>query len=46
VFLGGKANIDSIADGIFKVLENIEELRGLEHRAIKAQGMSRADRVS
>jgi hypothetical protein len=46
LFLGGKANIDSIADGIFKVLENIEELRGLEHRAIKAQGMSRADRES
>jgi dTDP-4-amino-4,6-dideoxygalactose transaminase len=46
LFLGGKANIDNIADGIFKVLENIEELRGLEHRAIKAQGMSRADRVS
>src|SRR6202140_3285523 len=46
LFLGGKANIDSIANGIFKVLENIEELRGLEHRAIKAQGMSRADRES
>ncbi len=46
LFLGGKANIDSISDGIFKVLENIEELRGLEHRAIKAQGMSRADRES
>jgi len=46
LFLGGKANIDSIVDGMFKVLENIEELRGLEHRAIKAQGMSRADRVS
>src|SRR6202043_2343846 len=46
LFLGGKANIDSIADGIFKVLDNIEELRGLEHRAIKAQGMSRADRES
>jgi dTDP-4-amino-4,6-dideoxygalactose transaminase len=46
LFLGGKENVDSIADAIFKVLENIEELRGLEHRAIKAQGMSRADRES
>src|SRR6202048_3820907 len=46
LFLGGKANIDSIADAIFKVLENIEELGGLEHRAIKAQGLSRADRGS
>jgi hypothetical protein len=46
LFLGGKANIDSIAEAIFKVLENIEELRGLEHRAIKSQGLSRADRES
>jgi len=46
LFLGGKENVDSIADAIFKVLENIEELRGLEHRAITAQGQSRADRES
>lgn len=46
LFLGGKENVDSIADAMFKVLENIEELRGLEHRAIKAQGQSRADRES
>jgi dTDP-4-amino-4,6-dideoxygalactose transaminase len=46
LFLGGKENIDSIADAIFKVLENIEELRGLEHLTIKNQGLSRADRVS
>jgi dTDP-4-amino-4,6-dideoxygalactose transaminase len=46
LFLGGKENVDSIADAIFKVLENIDELRGLEHRAIKAQGQSRADRES
>jgi dTDP-4-amino-4,6-dideoxygalactose transaminase len=46
LFLGGKENVDSIADAIFKVLENIEELRGLEHRAIKAQGQSRAERES
>jgi hypothetical protein len=29
-----------------KVMENIEELRGLEHPAVKAQGQSRADRES
>src|SRR6202790_2204852 len=42
LFLGGKENVDSIVDAIKKVLENIEELRGLEHRAIKDQGLSRA----
>lgn len=46
LFLGAKENIDSIANAIKKVLENIEELRGLEHRAIKDQGLSRADRES
>ena len=46
LFLGGKEDIDSIVDAILKVLENIEELRGLEHRAIKAQSLSRADRES
>jgi dTDP-4-amino-4,6-dideoxygalactose transaminase len=46
LFLGGKENIDTIADAILKVLDNIEELRGLEHRAIRAQTLSRADRES
>jgi len=46
LFLGGKENVDSIVDAIGKVLENVEELRGLEHRAIKDQGLSRADRES
>jgi len=46
LFLGGKENVDSIVDAIKKVLENIEELRGLDHRAIKDQGLSRADRES
>jgi dTDP-4-amino-4,6-dideoxygalactose transaminase len=46
LFLGGKENVDSITEAIRKVLDNIEELRGLEHRAIKDQGLSRADRES
>src|ERR1700736_2514219 len=46
LFLGGKENVDSMVNAISKVLENIEELRGLEHRAIKDQGLSRADRES
>jgi hypothetical protein len=33
-------------DAILKVLQNIEELRGLEHPTIKNQGLSRADRES
>src|ERR1700694_5705548 len=46
MFLGSEKDVDAIAEAIFKVLENIEELRGLEHRAIKSQGLSRADRES
>src|SRR5271154_1260877 len=46
LFLGGKENVDAIVDAILKVLHNIEELRGLEHPAIKNQGLSRADRES
>ncbi len=46
LFLGGRENTDSIADAIAKVLENIEELRALDHPAIRAQGLSRADRES
>ena len=46
LFLGDKKEIDTIADAIFKTLDNIEELRGLEHPAIRAQGQSRADRES
>jgi dTDP-4-amino-4,6-dideoxygalactose transaminase len=46
LFLGDKKEIDTIIDAIFKTFDNIEELRGLEHPAIRSQGLSRADRES
>ncbi len=46
LFLGNRKDIDAIADGIQKVLENIEELRNLDHKAIRNQRLSRADRES
>ena len=46
LFLGEKEDIDAIVGAIFKAIENIQELRGLEHPAIRAQQMSRADRES
>jgi dTDP-4-amino-4,6-dideoxygalactose transaminase len=45
-FLGSKKDVDDIADAIHKVLENIEELRGLDHKAIRNQRLGRADRES
>src|SRR5713101_3821421 len=35
LFLGSTQDVDAIADTIHKVLENIEELRGLDHKAIR-----------
>ena len=46
LFLGTQKDVDAIADAIHKVLENIEELRGLDHKAIRNQRLSRADRES
>ena len=46
LFLGGRQDVDAIADAIHKVLENIEELRNLDHKAIRNQRLSRADRES
>jgi dTDP-4-amino-4,6-dideoxygalactose transaminase len=45
-FLGSTSDVDAIADAIYKVLTNIEELRGLDHKAIRDQKLSRADRES
>ncbi|MBV9626316.1 MAG: DegT/DnrJ/EryC1/StrS family aminotransferase [Acidobacteria bacterium] len=46
LFLGGREDVDAIADAIQKVLANLEELRGLDHKAIRDQRLSRADRES
>jgi dTDP-4-amino-4,6-dideoxygalactose transaminase len=46
LFLGSTKDVDAIADAIHKVLENIEELRGLDHKAIRNQKLGRADRES
>ncbi len=46
IFLGSPENVDTIADAVCKVCEGIEELRGLEHPAIRNQGLSRAERES
>jgi dTDP-4-amino-4,6-dideoxygalactose transaminase len=45
-FLGTAADVDAIADAIHKVLANIDELRGLDHKAIRNQKLGRADRES
>src|ERR1700733_15390323 len=46
LFLGTTADVDAIADAIHKVLTNIEELRGLDHKGIRNQKLGRADRES
>lgn len=46
MFLGSEKDVDAIADAIHKVLENVEELRNLDHKAIRNQRLSRADRES
>ena len=45
-FLGSREDTDTIADAVEKVLANIEELRGLDHKAIRNQKLGRADRES
>src|ERR1039457_1253092 len=45
-FLGSSQDVDAIADAIDKVLSNIEELRRLDHKAIRNQKLGRADRES
>ena len=45
-FLGSTEDTGAIVDAIQKVLENLEELRGLDHKAIRNQKLGRADRES
>jgi dTDP-4-amino-4,6-dideoxygalactose transaminase len=46
LFLGGPEDSESVANAIHKVLDNCEELRGLDHKAIRNQRLGRADRES
>jgi dTDP-4-amino-4,6-dideoxygalactose transaminase len=46
LFLGSSKDVDDIADAIHRVLSSIEELRGLDHKAIRNQKLGRADRES
>jgi len=46
LFLGTTKDVDAIANAIHKVLDGIEELRGLDHKAIRNQKLGRADRES
>jgi dTDP-4-amino-4,6-dideoxygalactose transaminase len=45
-FLGTTEDVDAIANAIHKVLGSLEELRGLDHKAIRNQKLGRADRES
>jgi dTDP-4-amino-4,6-dideoxygalactose transaminase len=44
IFLGSRKDTQDIADAVAKVCENLEELRGLRHPAIRLKTMNRADR--
>jgi len=46
LFLGSTQDVDAIAEAIHKVLSGIEELSGLDHKAIRKQRLGRADRES
>jgi len=46
LFLGSEKDVDAIVGAIDKVLANVESLRDLDHKAIRNQRLSRADRES
>jgi len=46
IFLGPRSDIDAIVEAMQKVLKNIESLRDVDHKAIRNQRLSRADRES
>ena len=45
-FLGSTEDVDDIVNALHKVIENIEELRNLDHKSIRNQKLGRADRES
>jgi dTDP-4-amino-4,6-dideoxygalactose transaminase len=46
LFLGTTEDVDAISEAIHKVLSGIDELSGLDHKAIRNQKLGRADRES
>src|SRR6202166_847276 len=46
LFLGTTQDLEAIGMAIHKVLSNIDDLRGLDHKAIRNQRLGRADRES
>lgn len=44
LFLGSRRDTQDIADGIAKVCENLHELKGVRHAAIRLKTMNRAER--
>ena len=46
LFLGSEKDVDAIVNAINKVLGSIESLRDLDHKSIRNQRLSRADRES
>jgi dTDP-4-amino-4,6-dideoxygalactose transaminase len=46
IFLGPRSDLDSIVEAMRKVLKDVESLRNLDHKAIRNQRLSRADRES
>jgi hypothetical protein len=46
LFLGTTEDVDPISNAIHKVLSSIDELSGLDHKAIRNQKLGRADRES
>ena len=46
IFFGARTGIDATVQAIHKVMANIEKLRDLDHKSIRSQRFSRADRQS
>lgn len=44
LFLGSDEDVDDIVEAMGKIRDNVDELRGAEHRLIELKSMNRADR--